>query len=412
MLKTLIPLFLVVSIVGAVHSPAHSMTLDETVGYGLAQNPDLKVLRLEENIVKSQLEKAKLFLIANPTLGGDLSRKDRPPEGGKGVTDYLISISQEFEIAGQRGLRIDIAKKNLSRILLEIKDRERILSSDIKDAFVWALTAKKREDLAKEVVRLQEELLGYTKVKFQAGDVSALQVNLAEVEMSKARRDLLEAGREYREALLTLQRAMGAKPDLLFSVEGDITPDSFPLPDRESLKALAASQRPDLKAASFEIEAAKDAVVLVRKEAVPNITLGGYIGKDERRSDVGLAVSIPIPIIDRRQAERKEAMTRAEQARIRRAGLERAIEREFEATYSNLRSSLDQIAIYKKEIVSRTLENLGLLNLAFKEGKIGFFDVRVAQKESIDIQFSYLETMLKARRAMHAMERAVGGELK
>jgi outer membrane protein, heavy metal efflux system len=262
------------------------------------------------------------------------------------------------------------------------------------------------------VVRLQEELLGFTRIKFQAGDVSALQINLAEVQLSKARRDLLEAQRESSEALLTLQRTMGAKPDLLLSVEGEISPDLLRLPDKEGLKTLAVSRRPDLKAASLEIDAAKGAVDLVKKEAVPNITLGGYIGKDERRNDVGLAVSIPIPIFDRKQAERKEAITRAEQARIRRAGLERTIEREFEETYSNLRSSLDQLSLYKKEIMSKTLETLGLLNLAFKEGKIGFFDVRVAQKESIDIQFSYLETMLKARRAMHAMERAIGGDLK
>lgn len=393
-------------------SSAYSMTLDEAVGYGLTQNSELRALRLEEDVARGQMAKARLLLIANPTIGADVSRKDRPPEGGSGFTDYLISLSQEFEIAGQRGLRINIAEKNLSRILLEIRDKERTLTYDIKDTFARALASKTKKDLTKEVLHLQEELLEFTRIKFQAGDVSALQVNLAEVELSKAKRDLLEAEREYGEALLTLQGAMGVKPDPLFSVEGELSPDAFSLPDKERLKPLVASQRPDLKAASIEFDAARTVIDLVRKEAVPNLTLAGYYGQDEKRDLIGFTFSIPIPFFNRKQAERREAIARAEQARIKRIGVERIIEKEFEETYANLRSSLEQLSLYKKEIVSKTLENLGLLNLAFKEGKIGFFDVRVAQRETIDIQFSHLDTMLKARRAMHAMERAIGGNLK
>jgi outer membrane protein TolC len=62
--------------------------------------------------------------------------------------------------------------------------------------------------------------------------------------------------------------------------------------------------------------------------------------------------------------------------------------------------------------VSKILENLSLSNLAFKEGKISFFDVRIAQRETVEIQFSYVDAMLKARQAIYAMERTIGGDLK
>ena len=238
-------------------SSAYSMTMDEAVGYGLTQNPELRALRLEEEVARGQMTKARLLLVANPTIGTDVSKKGTSPEGGSGFTDYFISLSQEFEIAGQRGLRINIAEKNLSRILLEIRDKERTLTYDIKDAFARALASKMKEDLAKDVLHLQEELLEFTRIKFMAGDVSALQVNLAEVELSKARRDVLETRREYGEALLTLQGALGVRPDPLFSVEGELSPGAFSLPDKERLKTLVASQRPDLKAASIEFDASE-----------------------------------------------------------------------------------------------------------------------------------------------------------
>ena len=408
MLRILMPIFLMIFVV----SSAYSITMDEAVRHGITQNPELRTLRLEEDVIKGQLERARLPLIFNPTIEGGVEKKGKPPEGGKEFTDYQIRLSQEFEIAGQRGLRINIAEKNLSRILLEIRDKERTLAYDIKDAFARALASKKKEELTREVVKLQEELLDFTRIKFQAGDVSALQVNLAEVELSKAKRDLLEAEREYRETLLTLQGTMGVKPDPLFSVEGEVSPDIFSLSDKQGLKDLAVSRRPDIKAASLEVDATRTGIDLVKRETVPNITLTGHYGKDEKRNEVGLTISIPIPFFDRKQAERREAIARAEQARVKRTGLERTIEREFEEAYSNLRSSLEQLSIYKKEIVSKTLENLSLLNLAFKEGKISFFDVRVAQRETVEIQFSYVDAILKARRAIHAMERTIGGDLK
>src|SRR4030065_1798049 len=118
---------------------------------------------------------------------------------------------------------------------------------------------------------------------------------------------------------------MGVKPDPLFSVEGEVSPDIFSLSDKQGLKDLAVSRRPDIKAASLEVDATRTAIDLVRRETVPNITLAGHYGKDEKRNEVGLTISIPIPFFDRKQAERREAITRTEQARIKRMGLERTI---------------------------------------------------------------------------------------
>ncbi len=106
-----------------------------------------------------------------------------------------------------------------------------------------------------------------------------------------------------------------------------------------------------------------------------------------------------------------EARAREEQARIRRSALEKSFAREFEEVYSNLLTAQEEVSIFEREIVGKALENLGLLNLAFKEGKISFFDVRVAQRETIEVQFAYLDTMYKGHRALLALERVIGGDL-
>jgi cobalt-zinc-cadmium efflux system outer membrane protein len=389
------------------------MTIDAAVTAALSHNPELQAFRLEEEAARAQLEKTKLPLLANPVIEGAGSKKEKLPEEGSGkFTNYGLKLSQEFEIAGQRGVRIDVATRSLERVSYEIRDRERTLVYDVKDAFIRALASKGREALAKEVVRLQEELLAFTKIKYQAGAVSGLEVNLAEVELSKAKRDLLSAGRESKEAALALLAVMGIGLGNDLSVEGELSIETVSMPDKESLKERAAQFRPDIKATSLEVDRTKRAVDLVNREAIPNVTLAGFFDRDERKNEVGATLSVSIPLFDRKQTERKEAMVRSSQARIRRAALEKTVEREIEEAYTNLTASFEELSLYKKEIISKSSENLGLLSLAYKEGKIGFFDVTVAQKETFEIQFAYLETMVRARRAVHAIERAIGGEVK
>ena len=52
------------------------------------------------------------------------------------------------------------------------------------------------------------------------------------------------------------------------------------------------------------------------------------------------------------------------------------------------------------------------MNLSYKEGKIGFFEVRLAQKDTLEAQFAYLDSQLRTQLAMNALEKATGGSLK
>ena len=409
MLKILVSIFLSILFI----SSAYSITVDDAVEFGLKNNPDLQAFRLEEEVIKGQEIKARLPLRFNPTIGSNVATKGKSPveEGSRRFTDYGVKLSQEFEIAGQRGFRIGIAEKDLGRVGLEIKNRERILISEVKDAFARTIASKEKIELTKEVIRIQEQLLDSTRTKLEAGEVSGLQVNLAEVEFSKAKRELLVAENEYRESLLTLQGLLGLKPDLTLSLEGTLPGEVFALPEKGLLLESALSNRPDILAALAEVDSTKTAVELAGREAIPNLTISGLYEKDERRNIFGIEFSVPIPFFDRKQAERREALARAQQARTRQSGLQKIIPIEIEEAYAHLSSALRELSLFKNEILSKALESLGLLNLAFKEGKIGFFDVRLGQKDTLESQFSYLDVQLRTRLAINALERAIGGRL-
>ncbi len=393
--------------------PGYSMTVEEAVQRTLGHHPDLQALCMEESAALGRLEKARLPLASNPTLEGYVSKKDRPEEDGGGAyTNYGFKVSQELEIAGQRGSRISAAQNDLAAIKAGIADKERTLTADVKDAFARALALKKKQALAGEVFQLKEEFLGYTKIKFQAGDISALDLNLAEVELSKAKRDRLLLQREYRESLLVLQSFFGVSPDLSLSLQGELPLQAPAIPDRKTVLNAAMSRRPDVRAAASEMQKTKALLALTRREAFPNLTLSGFYDRDELRNVMGVGLSIPFPLFDRKQAEKKEAIVRSEIARIKSDGLKHTMEREVEQAASDLAAAGEELTIFNREIIVKSGENLNLLNLAFKEGKVSFFEVRLAQKETIDVQFAYIDAQIRTQLAINALEKITGGAAK
>jgi cobalt-zinc-cadmium efflux system outer membrane protein len=392
--------------------PAYPMTIGEAVGTALKNNPSIQAARLEEGAAQGRLDQAGLLLKSNPVIEGSLSRKDTLPDGGEKAKNYEVRLSQEFELAGQRGLRVDAARSGREKTLLDIRDRERVLIAAVKDAFARALAANRKIDLTEEAVRLQEELAASAAVKFQTGDISALEQNLADVELGKSRRDRMLAERERREALLGLQELLGLKPSLSFSIEGELPTETPSIPDRDTIRDAVAQQRSDAQSAAAEVQQAKAAMKLAGRDAIPSVTVSGFYNHDTWLNEAGVMLSFPLPFFDRKQADRKEAAAKAGQALIKQASLERTIDRELEETHANLVAAADELSLFKKDVLGKAMENLSLMNLAFKEGKFGFFEVRLAQKDTIDAQFAYLESQVRLQLALNAWEKATGGNLK
>ena len=168
----------------------------------------------------------------------------------------------------------------------ELRDRERLLIADVKDAFAKALATSKKKALAAETVKLQEELYGFAEIKFKAGEVAALEMNLASVELGKAKRDLLKTSREEKAPLSFFKALIGLNPTSLLRSRR-LPNEAMPVPAKEGLKQLADSRRPDIRAASADVESTTSAMKLAGRSALPNFTLSGFIEKDERAHITG-----------------------------------------------------------------------------------------------------------------------------
>ena len=129
-------------------------------------------------------------------------------------------------------------------------------------------------------------------MKYQAGDVAALEVNLSQVELARARRDVIAASTEYKNGLLSLGTLIGMATDADVTIEGELAAGLPPLPEKEALLARRAGP------AGCKSDRGRDKEIggrprdLSEGKLIPNVTWGLFQGRTERRDERGATFGI------------------------------------------------------------------------------------------------------------------------
>jgi outer membrane protein TolC len=109
-------------------------TIDFPTALELARknNPDWRAAEQEVEIARGKLTTARIIPF-NPVLEGEGGPRKIPGEGRH--TDYGVGLSWELEVAGQRGLRITEAERNLQMAEATYRDFARTFTAKLARAF-------------------------------------------------------------------------------------------------------------------------------------------------------------------------------------------------------------------------------------------------------------------------------------
>ncbi|MEW6296338.1 MAG: TolC family protein [Thermodesulfobacteriota bacterium] len=389
---------------------ARSLTLAEALARAREQNPDLLTARQELDIARGRLVKAQYPNQFNPELGGAAARRHFAAAPG-GSTDFDITLSQELEVAGQRGKRIAEARLNLAKVAQQVSDTERLLLTQVKEAFYRSLYLKRRVELFREVETVNRRLRDIAASRFQAGDVAKMEVNVAEVRLGQARKDTIVAARDYRAALQDLERLLGLEPAGTLAPREQLTARPQPF-QHDRLLQLALANRPDLQAAITEQQRVAAETALTRRLIAPNPTLQAFYRREEGGDTIaGGAVSFPLPLFDRKQAELTQLAGRAGQARYERQSVELRIRQEVRDAFRSYEAAREEVEVFETAVLDRAAENFQLMETAYREGKIDLLQLIVVQNDLVNAQFSYVDSLWNYWQAHTALERAVGQDL-
>lgn len=384
------------------------LALDDVRRLALERSPTLLGARQETAIARGALRQTRV-LRSNPELavqsaGGAL---------GSAADQLQLTVLQEIEWAGQRGLRSDAARLGLERASFGVQDAGRLTIGEASVGFFRAVAADRRLAVAEEALALGERLLVAVRIQVREGEISRLEANLAEIESGRARGRVLSARRAAASAELELKLLVGIGAETPLRLVTDTTASlitGLEALSVDSLVALALVRRPDLAATGEAVREAETLRALGRREAFPNLRIGvgGNRSPDDGSVQFGPAFGLTLPFFNRNQGLGDQRRALVEQAQFARRWALLRVETDVIAAERAYRAAAEEARVYEREVLARAHENAALLETAYGAGKIDLSSLLLLRNQLLDAEFGFWDAWLAQREALVRLDAATG----
>lgn len=394
---------------------AERLTLAEARERARASSPVLAAARESVAIARGEERQAGAF--PNPSL---LYTHEETSRSGETNREDIALVQQTLEIAGQRGLRQEVARLHREAAEARRVAAELALDFEVERAYAEVVAAERRAAHAREAAAAFARAREISSRRREQGDVSGYEYRRMALEAARYAALRAEAERARRAARTALATLLAASAEAALPLE-EILGDSLDVaPVRTDLPALRAAGldgHPEIRAAQLAHRAEQAQARLARRQIVPDPTVGlGY--KHERMADVsgswgGFAaqLTVPVPLWDRRSGavEAAEAEARRGAAELRQA--RRRVVLAIERAWVELRAASEQLEAIGPQLGSEAEAALLAARTAYGEGEITL----VAWLDAVRAYYE-AESMYAALLADHfirraALKRAVGGSL-
>jgi cobalt-zinc-cadmium efflux system outer membrane protein len=385
-----------------------------------AANPTLKAAQM--NIDESRAAEITAYLRPNPSLTGTIDQINpfATVQTGSGQNAYrpltyalpLGSIGYLHERGGKRELRRDQARESTAVAESSYLNQERGLVFNLRSAFVQTLQAKAVLQNARENLDYWDKELEVNRLRFQAGDLSQVDLNRLELQRVQFESDFETAMVSLRTAKIQLLMLLDDRTQIdRFDVSGpfDFGEDLRPL---EEFRNIALEARPDLKSAMQGVELAK----IAHRLAVANGSTDPTFSADFARNPpipvyFGVSVSIPLRVFDRNQGEKARTQVDIARNEQLRDANEALVFGDVDSAYWTLVQSLNLLRPYKNKYLPLATDVRDRTSFSFRNGGASLLDFLEAEKSYRDTRLAYLNLIGSYLTAAAQMNMAAGREV-
>lgn len=340
----------------------------------------------------------ELALRADGVLGGK-------PYAGWGEAEISLDLTQNLELGGRRGARVDVARAEVGVSALRREQAGIDTVARLALTYAEAEAAERRFALAEDALTLAVADARAALVLVEEGREPLLRGIQAETEAAMARA-AVEDARAERDVAFARLTAEAMLPTPVTSVVAGVPAGVL---DRTSLTSPDAAASLAVRVAEAEAEAAERRIGREQAEARPNISasLGvtRYQAEDATALTVGL--SMPLPLFDRNRGNIDAARAEHRAAEARVAGARLADVAERSAALARLRASASRVAAGDMGVASAE-EAYRLSRLGFEAGRISQMELRSTRVALISARDAAVEARLARVRAEIELARLQG----
>lgn len=388
-------------------NPTGEITLEQALALGLLQNPELIAFSWEIRAAEARVLQASL--LPNPELSTEVENFGGHDElDGFTGAETTVQISQLIETGGKRSKRKHVAQIEKDLACWDYESKRLDVLADITGLFWETYAAQERNAIAQELATLAAQAYDAVVERVTAGKVAPLEEIQARVSVTTATIDLEQTKHELAAARKKLAASWGsAEP--LFSKIAPKTDGLMPVPDQQLLANLI-SQNPDIARWTAEVERQRAAVAVSDAGAIPDVTIsaGPRYYNDTDTTAFIMGITVPLPVFNRNQGERKEARFKYASAEDnRRAAFLKAAAR-FGQAYQEMSSAYLTAVSLRDTALPAADSAFGAALEGYREGKFGYLQVLDAQRTLFEVKKQYMIALADYHAAKTVLERLIG----
>ena len=386
------------------------VSLEVATQTAMRDNPELNVIRKKLKVARARIE--GIALLDNPKLETEFAGGIDSNQG--------LELTQSFQLGGQRGHQRRIAKIHLEKVNAELAEASRLLTKLVKIAFYELAIVQEKLKLVKEVIQHSEQIADIAQFRFEAGDISVTQANLANIQLQSALREAVKLEGKSQLIQLELNALMGTPLETARIAVGGLsdfstasfgnpqtTPDASSKLRLDALKTHALKRRNDLKSVQLNAELTDNELRLAKAANIPDLSVGALAQRGGSEKALGVKFTIPLPFFDRNRDEINAAKAQQQVDAIEISSQERQISREVMAAFLSLKTAEKTLKFYEGDSVKLLNENLKLTRTAYELGEAKLLEVILMQNEFVEIRFDYLNALAAYYKALAQLEATI-----
>jgi cobalt-zinc-cadmium efflux system outer membrane protein len=402
-----IVLILLAGVSVAAQNPA--LTLERSINLFLERNVEVQAARYQ--IDRAKAEQIAARLRPNPSVTVTLENLSvSGPIPFQNLYEVGVIYSDTIERGGKRQLRSEVADLTVSVAEADFENVLRRKLSELKLAYLSALLAHHRVEIATANRATVEDLLRLNTARFENGAIAEGDVLKARLEKVRADSAVRQAQLEESHAMIELlekleESDMGVRP-LAGTLES--TPVSLNL---SALRELAIKNRPDLKATGAQIALTEQRLNLERARSVTDVTPFVGIKRNGYNNTLTFGFNMSLPTRNHNEGGIARATAERKLAEGQREVVHNHVVVEVEEAFRAYEAATEQVTIYRDQLIRQADESLSIARAAYEEGATELLSVLEAQRTRAEIQRDYFQKLFDYQASLLELELAVGGKV-
>jgi cobalt-zinc-cadmium efflux system outer membrane protein len=354
-----------------------------------AQNPDLAAARLRIREAVGRMNQSGH--LSNPEIETGIEHNSRFREGR-----FEVGVSQRFPITDRLRLEKEISLTELKSAEAEVREVERQLIGQAREAVVKVLATRQRRELLREQSAVSKEFATFLSEIAAKGEGSSLDAGQAKLEATSLALEMRQLDASETAFVGELKPLLGMRPGEALNVGGTLPEASLPA------AAADPSRRPDFQVAKLDALAAAQNVALEQARRYDDLEGGIFAGAErtedapegyENEAIIGVRFKIALPFWNKNEGAIQEAEAKKIRKEKEAVALGRGIQLEAEAARAEMQEWAKMIAEINDTLLPLADEQTKLAEDAYRNAQGEIQSVLRSREKRLQLAAAKLDAL-------------------